>query len=198
VIGTALAVTTAIYLMLAVTTIAVLGREAATDVPLAALLARAAGGDGTVIAAAVAVVLTLGTTNAYLTGAVTMARDLARSPARGRSGRPFLAIIAVAGAALLGLYGAGLVTTAQIVTLPTTLFLIAYLGCTHPAHHAVPHRVPRLHPVRHPHAARGRPRLRGGGARGRDRAAGVLRLGARARRGNRRRGPAHRGLAALT
>jgi amino acid efflux transporter len=129
VIGTALAVTTAIYLALAITTIAVLGRAAATDVPLAALLARVAGGDGKLIAAAVAVVLTLGTTNAYLTGAVTMARDLARSPARGRSGRPFLAVIAAAGAVLLGLYGAGLVTTAQLVSLPTALFLAAYLGC---------------------------------------------------------------------
>jgi amino acid efflux transporter len=130
VIGTALAVTTAIYLALAVTTIAVLGRGAATDVPLAALLARAAGGDGSVIAAIVAVVLTLGTTNAYLTGAFTMARDLARSPARSRSGRPFRALIAMAGAALLGLYGAGLVTTTQLVSLPTALFLTAYLGCT--------------------------------------------------------------------
>jgi amino acid efflux transporter len=88
------------------------------------------GGDGSVIAAIVAVVLTLGTTNAYLTGAVTMARDLARSPAPSRSGRPFLALIAMAGAALLGLYGAGLVTTTQLVSLPTALFLTAYLGCT--------------------------------------------------------------------
>ena len=128
VIGAALAITTVIYLGLAIATIAVLGRRAATDVPLAGLLVRAIGGDGRVVAAAVAVVLTLGTTNAYLSGALTMTRNLARRPAG--SPFPFLAAIALAGAALLGVYGAGLVTTAQLVGLPTTLFLAVYLGCT--------------------------------------------------------------------
>jgi amino acid efflux transporter len=128
VIGTTLAVTTVIYLGLAIATIAVLGRAAATDVPLAGLLVRAVGGDGRVVAAAVAVVLTLGTTNAYLSGAVAMTRNFARRP--GGSPILFLAAIALAGAVLLGLYGAGLVTTAQLVGLPTTLFLAVYLGCT--------------------------------------------------------------------
>jgi amino acid efflux transporter len=179
VIGTALAVTTVLYLGLAIATIAVLGRGAATDVPLAGLLAHAVGGEGRVVAAAVAVVLTLGTTNAYLSGAVTMAREFAegtpglagglpgnagrssadagrssadagrssanagrslgyagglrgnagRSPGTG-SERPFLAVIAVAGVVLLALYGAGLVTTAELVGVPTTLFLVVYLCCT--------------------------------------------------------------------
>jgi amino acid efflux transporter len=154
VIGTALAVTTVLYLGLAIATIAVLGRAAATDVPLAGLLAHAVGGDGRVVAAVVAVVLTLGTTNAYLSGAVTMAREFAgrspgmgaslgkgRSPSMGRSRgkgrspgdgseRLFLAIIAVAGMLLLALYGAGLVTAAELVGVPTTLFLAVYLCCT--------------------------------------------------------------------
>jgi amino acid efflux transporter len=39
-------------------------------------------------------------------------------------------MIAMAGAALLRLYGAGLVSTAKLVSLPTTLFLVAYPGCT--------------------------------------------------------------------
>jgi amino acid efflux transporter len=154
VIGTALAVTTVLYLGLAIATIAVLGRAAATDVPLAGLLAHAVGGDGRVVAAVVAVVLTLGTTNAYLSGAVTMAREFAgrspgmgaslgkgRSPSMGRSRgkgrspgdgseRLFLAIIAVAGVLLLALYGAGLVTAAELVGVPTTLFLAVYLCCT--------------------------------------------------------------------
>jgi amino acid efflux transporter len=136
VIGTALAVTTVLYLGLAIATIAVLGRGAATDVPLAGLLAHAVGGEGRVVAAAVAVVLTLGTTNAYLSGAVTMAREFAgRSPSMGRSPdngseRPFLAVIGVAGVVLLALYGAGLVTAAELVGVPTTLFLVVYLCCT--------------------------------------------------------------------
>ena len=160
VIGTALAVTTVLYLGLAIATIAVLGRSAATDVPLAGLLARAVGGEGRLVAAAVAVVLTLGTTNAYLSGAVTMAREFARrSPSMGRSPgtgrspsigrspgtgqspstgrtpgksseRGFLAVIAAAGVVLLALYGAGLVTAAELVGVPTTLFLAVYLCCT--------------------------------------------------------------------
>jgi amino acid efflux transporter len=136
VIGTALAVTTVLYLGLAIATIAVLGRGAATDVPLAGLLAHAVGGEGRVVAAAVAVVLTLGTTNAYLSGAVTMAREFAgRSPGMGRSPgdrseRPFLAVIAVAGVVLLAMYGAGLVTAGELVGVPTTLFLAVYLCCT--------------------------------------------------------------------
>ena len=159
VIGTALAVTTVLYLGLAVVTIAVLGRGAATDVPLAGLLAHLLGGEGRVAAAAVAVVLTLGTTNAYLSGAATMAREFAggtptsterlpgnagRSPGRaGRSPgagseRRFLAVIAVTGVVLLTLYGAGLVTTAELVGVPTTLFLVVYLCCTLSAARTLP------------------------------------------------------------
>ena len=186
VIGTTLAVTTVLYLALAIATIAVLGRAAATDVPLAGLLTHAIGADGRLVAAAVAVVLTLGTTNAYLSGAITMARDLASrsssnapqsvghagglpgsaagsvGPAGGLPGgaaesvgravglpsnaarslgnaepspgigseRPFLAVIAVAGVVLLALYGTGLVTAAELVGVPTTLFLVVYLCCT--------------------------------------------------------------------
>jgi amino acid efflux transporter len=148
VIGIAFAATTVIYLGLAVVTIAVLGRGAATDVPLAGLLVRAIGHYGRAVAAVATVVLTLGATNAYLSGAATMARELMRRPAAGeepaakgrcpalgqsrdrRQARPFLAVIAVAGCVLIGLYAAGLVTTAGLVRLPTTLFLAVYLGCT--------------------------------------------------------------------
>jgi amino acid efflux transporter len=159
VIGTALAVTTVLYLALAVVTIAVLGRSAATDVPLVGLLAHALGGEGRVVAAAVAVVLTLGTTNAYLSGAVTMSREFARGTptstgglpgnagrSLGRAGRSpgagserrFLAVIAVTGVVLLALYGAGLVTTAELVGVPTTLFLVVYLCCTLSAARTLP------------------------------------------------------------
>jgi amino acid efflux transporter len=146
VIATAFAVTAVLYLALAVATIAVLGRGAATDVPLARLLLAAIGAPGRAAAAVTAVVLTLGTTNAYVSGAATMAMQLtrrppgkrsrerfllaARRPAAQRSARPFLAVIGLAGIALIGLYWLRLVSTAQLVGLPATLFLAVYLGCT--------------------------------------------------------------------
>ena len=85
VIGAAFGVTAVLYLSLAVTTIAVLGPAAATDVPLADLLVRAAGETGRVAAAVAAVVLTLGAVNAYLSGAAALARQLAGGAARRAS-----------------------------------------------------------------------------------------------------------------
>jgi len=125
VVAIALAMTTAIYLSLAVTTIAVLGPAAATDVPLAELLTKAVGSAGPAAAAVAAVVLTLGTTNAYINGAIQMVGEL-----RQGGGRPaaFLAVIGVTGAAGLALYGFGVVDVAAMVELPTALFLAVYLG----------------------------------------------------------------------
>lgn len=148
VIATAFAVTAAIYLALAVTTIAVLGHGAATDVPLARLLVVAIGGPGRAVAAVASVVLTLGTTNAYISGAATMAMELTQRPPGERSARPFLAAIGLAGITLIGLYWVRLVTTAQLVELPATLFLAVYLGCT----------------VSGVRTLAGRPRLAAGGA----------------------------------
>ena len=136
VIGSALAVTSVLYLGLAVATIGVLGTAAGTSAPLAALLRDAAGPGGTVAAAIAAVVLTLGAVNAYVTGAAEMAVELRRpkdacSGAR-RSTRPapqFLAAIAGSGLALISLYGLGLASPAGLVAIPTTLFLVVYLGC---------------------------------------------------------------------
>jgi amino acid efflux transporter len=133
-------------------------------VPLADLLVRAAGETGRVAAAVAAVVLTLGTVNAYLSGAAALARQLAGGASeagvtpgtrgasgaskaggatglrgvveagearRGRAGTwPFLAASALAGLVVIGLYAAGLVGTTQLIGLPTTLFLVVYLGCT--------------------------------------------------------------------
>jgi amino acid efflux transporter len=141
VIGIALAVTSVLYLALAVATISVLGTGAGISAPLAALLRDAAGPAGTVAAAVAAVVLTLGAVNAYVTGAAEMAAELTRPtkdrsaqahPATGPSGRPaprLLAAIAVAGLVLISLYGLGLASPATLVAIPTTLFLVVYLGC---------------------------------------------------------------------
>ena len=130
VIAIALAATTALYLGLAIATIGVLGPHAASAVPLADLLHRAIGPAGTAAAAAAAIVLTLGAVNAYVTGAATMARQLTGTAHRGEGPAPrFLATIAAAGLLLITLYGLGLVGTASLVAVPTTLFLFVYLGC---------------------------------------------------------------------
>jgi amino acid efflux transporter len=130
----ALAVTSVLYLGLAVVTVAVLGPGAATLVPLADLLRIAIGPMGTAAAAVAAVVLTLGAVNAYVNGAGAMAGQLWRPPADRRAdaaGRPapgFLAAIAACGLLLITLYGIGLVSPASLVAIPTTLFLVVYLG----------------------------------------------------------------------
>jgi amino acid efflux transporter len=147
VIAIALAATTALYLGLAIATISVLGRAAATAVPLAHLLRVAIGPGGTVAAVAAAVVLTLGAVNAYVSGAVTMARRLVaparqrgpkaqglhetRAPATQRRGPALLLLAAIAASGLLviSLYGLGIVSAVSLVMLPTVLFLIVYLAC---------------------------------------------------------------------
>ncbi len=142
VVGIALAVTSTAYLGLAIATVGVLGTGAGTSTPLAALLRTAVGPAGTAAAAAAAVVLTLGAVNAYVTGAAAMTGELTRpadggSPgsgtaAAGTGARPaprFLLSIAAFGFALIALYGLGLASPAALVAIPTTLFLVVYLGC---------------------------------------------------------------------
>ncbi|MGW4377362.1 APC family permease [Streptomyces albidoflavus] len=130
VVGTAFAVTALLYLGLAVATVAVLGPRAGGPVPLAGLLRVAIGGYGPLLAAVGAVALTLAATNAYLTGATSMAAALAGGDAGTRRGTAgIVAAVAATSALLLGAAGAGLVTTAQLVAVPTALFLLVYLGC---------------------------------------------------------------------
>ncbi len=115
VIAIALAVTTALYLGLAVATIGVLGPGAATSVPLADLLGRAVGSAGPGVAAVAAVILTIGTVNAYVTGAATMARQLladgaadggrpTRAARAARAAPGFLAAIAAAAVSVMLAY----------------------------------------------------------------------------------------------
>jgi amino acid efflux transporter len=93
------------------------------------------GTAGTVAAAVAAVLLTLGAVNAYVTGAAEMTRELTgRGPAvpgeaTARPAPRFLAAVAVSGLAVIALYGLGLASPAALVALPTTLFLVVYLGC---------------------------------------------------------------------
>ena len=130
VIGTALVVTSVLYLGLAIAAISVLGNGAGISAPLAALLGDAAGPAGAAAAAVAAVVLTLGSVNAYVTGAVELTRS--RGAGTGQARRPapgLLTAIALSGLALISLYGLGLASPAALVALPTTLFLVVYLGC---------------------------------------------------------------------
>ncbi len=90
----------------------------------------AIGPPGRAAAAVAAILLTLGTTNAYLSGAAAMAMKLTRHPAGQRSPRPFLALSVGGGILVIGLYWLRIVTTVQLVALPTALFLAVYLGCT--------------------------------------------------------------------
>ncbi|PZS29143.1 MAG: amino acid transporter [Pseudonocardiales bacterium] len=133
VIGIAFAVTAVIYLALAGTTVAVLGAHAGSAVPLADLLRVAVGSAGPVMAAVAAVVLTLAATNAYLSGAAAMVAEVRTTRAIGQAGRPSRGLqLAIAGTGVLVLGGeaSDLVSTAQLVAVPTTLFLTVYLGCT--------------------------------------------------------------------
>jgi amino acid efflux transporter len=130
-VATALAVTTVLYLGLAVATISVLGPSAATDIPLAALLSHAIGTAGPDAAAVAAIVLTLGATNAYINGAAVLAGQLVQAAPAGRRSAPMvrlLAAIGVAGLLLITLYGLRIVGTAALVAVPTVLFLTVYLG----------------------------------------------------------------------
>jgi len=141
VVGITLAVTSVLYLGLAVVTIGVLGTGGGSMAPLADLLRRAIGPAGTAAGAVAAIVLTLGAVNAYVNGAAAMmGRLTARRPvpvaARaaetrndGRPGRTLLlAAIAGTGLPLIALYGLGLVSPVSLVAIPTTLFLTVYLG----------------------------------------------------------------------
>ena len=126
-VAIALAVTTVLYLGLAVATISVLGPSAGTDIPLAALLSHAIGAAGPDAAAVAAIVLTLGATNAYINGAAVLAGQLAGGSRSAPMVR-LLAAIGLAGLLLIGLYGLGMVGTAALVAVPTVLFLTVYLG----------------------------------------------------------------------
>jgi amino acid efflux transporter len=133
VVTIAFVTTAALYLTLAAATTAVLGRSAASNVPLVGLLQIAVGPAGRGIAAGAAVLLTLGSTNAYLSGAAVMARSLTARHTPAETGRPsktmYLAI-AAAGLLIIGLNSVHLLSTAQLVTIPTALFVTVYLGCT--------------------------------------------------------------------
>jgi amino acid efflux transporter len=102
------------------------------------------GPAGRAVAAGAAVLLTLGAVNAYLSGAAVMARSLtaradrdsagpdsaSQERAGGRPSPVLLIAIAATGLLVIAAASAHLVSTTQLVTVPTALFLTVYLGCT--------------------------------------------------------------------
>jgi amino acid efflux transporter len=131
VIAIAFATSSVVYLCLAAAPTAVLGADAAGDAPLAQLLRVALGTPGRAVAAAAAIVLTLGTTNAYLTGAAALAGSLTGADAASpRAARRLYVAIAACGLVVLALHASGAVSTAELVGIPTALFVTVYLGCT--------------------------------------------------------------------
>ena len=140
VIGIAFTVTAVLYLGLAVATVSCLGRGADLAIPLADLLQLAIGPAGRAVAAVAALVLTVGSVNAYLSGATEMLRELTAVSGQTMPNGPgqpprlsaklFLAFIATAGLVLIALSALRLADTAVLVSVPTTMFLCVYLSCT--------------------------------------------------------------------
>jgi amino acid efflux transporter len=133
VIAIAFVTTTVLYVALAAGTVAALGRGAATTVPLEALLRVGLGGIAPTVAALAALLLTLGCTNAYLTGAAQLTRSLVGvGHPTGADGLPLWLVlcIGISGATLIGLSGTGAIDAGDLVVVPTAFFLTVYLGCT--------------------------------------------------------------------
>jgi amino acid efflux transporter len=122
----AFAVTAAVYLALAATVVAVLGSRAQGPVPVADLLRVSVGTAGPWIAAGAAVLLAFGTINTYLTGGTALAAHL-HGDTEGRFPL-FFAAAAAAGVVELSAEAFGVLDTARMVTLPTSLFLMVYVG----------------------------------------------------------------------
>lgn len=138
--ATAFAVTAVVYLALAAAVIAVLGPRAAGPVPVADLLRTAVGGAGPAVAAVAAALLTLATVNAYLTGAAALAAHLRAESGRVSQGSPtpssaggsrvFFLWTTAAGLVELTGEAFGALDTTRMVAIPTSLFLVVYVGST--------------------------------------------------------------------
>lgn len=135
--GIAVAVVGLLYLAVATASVLVLGATAGTSgAPLAELIARGLGGHAQVLAAAAALLLTLGTMNAYFAGAAKLGAALGRDGALpawiahgsqvGGVPRHSLGVIAVlAGCALVATVVAG-VGPKPLVLITSGCFVMVY------------------------------------------------------------------------
>jgi amino acid efflux transporter len=132
-IFSALAIVVVLYLGLAVATIGVLGPAAASDVPLADLMAAGLGGPGRTVTAALAVLLTMGAMNAYVAAAVKLAGALAAEGSAptvlARPGQALL-LFAGVGAVLLAPLGADMLSLDGLVRATSAAFVAVYVTAT--------------------------------------------------------------------
>jgi amino acid efflux transporter len=147
----ALVVVAVLYLGVATTSLATLGAATATtEAPLAELLAIGVGGQVKVITAVVALLLTLGTMNAYFAGGAklgaALARDgalpswLARGSQTGEVPRRSLALGASISTAAVIAAATLHISTRQIVLLTIGAFVIVYVLGTAAAVKLLPRR----------------------------------------------------------
>jgi amino acid efflux transporter len=126
-----------LYLAVAFATVAVLGPSAAdSSAPLGDLMARGLGGPARVLAAGVAVLLTLGTMNAYFAGAAklgaALGRDgalpawLARGSVAGEVPRRSLGLLSGLAFLALAVVAATHVSVRPLVLLSTALLVAVY------------------------------------------------------------------------
>jgi len=129
----ALAVVVVLYLGLAIATVGVLGTAEPTDVPLADLMAAGLGEAGRTATAAIAVLLTMGTMNAYVAAAVKLAGALSEegsAPAwLARPDRALAAFAVVAGL-LLAPLGADVLSLDGLVRATSAAFVAVYVTAT--------------------------------------------------------------------
>lgn len=125
--------TAILYVGLAVATVGVLGSAAVSKVPLADLIRHGFAGPAASVTAVLAVLLTVGTMNAYVAGAVNLVEALQAErllPGVGASvytRRGPLAVLGLVGLILLALMAAKAITIAGLVSLVGSFFVAVYV-----------------------------------------------------------------------
>jgi amino acid efflux transporter len=131
-IFSALTVVVVLYLGLAIATVGVLGNDP-SRVPIADLMAAGLGAPGRTATAALAVLLTMGTMNAYVAAAVKLAGALAEEReapvALARPARA-LGLMAVIGAALMVPLAADVLSLEGLVRACSAAFVAVYVTAT--------------------------------------------------------------------
>jgi amino acid efflux transporter len=132
-IFSALTVVVVLYLGLAIATVGVLGTAEPSRVPIADLMAAGLGTPGRTATAALAVLLTMGTMNAYVAAAVKLAGALAQereAPAVLANPAKALAIMAVVAGALLVPLAADVLSLEGLVRACSAAFVAVYVTAT--------------------------------------------------------------------
>jgi amino acid efflux transporter len=132
--GSALGAVAVLYLGLAIATVGVLGSAKVSKVPLADLIRHGLAGPAGTVTAALAVLLTMGTMNAYIAGALNLAGALRSDGLLPGAGAPTvdhrrrsLALLGAAGLILLALLAVRIIGVAQLILLVGTCFVAVYV-----------------------------------------------------------------------